>query len=254
MKDMTARNASNVAFLGLRSGHRLQPALRKAWCRLPVPAIVMLLVSLAGGCASAGSAASQGPLVSGQATPNEGPAPITQTAVAKQPISAARPLWLSSEYRDKDGKPFRFETVLGRPTIVNFFFSHCGSYCPAQSTALAELQKELHRKLGANGYSIVSVSLTPERDKLEEIRGFVGRFSIDEANWHFVTGTPEATQSLIQATQAKVIVYSDSEFPDVDHTTDVYVMDQEGNLTGSFEGLPLDERGLAEAIVAAARR
>lgn len=158
-------------------------------------------------------------------------------------------LWRSSVFRNKDGTPFHFAATLGKPVILNFFFSHCGSYCPAQATSLAELQRDLHRRIGADGYWMVSVSLTPERDKLDDIRAFVGRFSADEANWHFVTGTPEATESLIQETKAEVISYPDSAFPDVDHTTDVYVLDALGKLTDSFVGLPLDERGLAEAVV-----
>ena len=147
------------------------------------------------------------------------------------------------------GKPFRFSALTGKPVILNFFFSHCGSYCPAQASSLARLQTKLQANLGAERYAIVSVSLTPERDKLSDLRSFAHRFSPDTTNWHFVTGPPVATKSLMDETKAQAIVYNDTEFPDVDHTTDVYVLDGLGQLTGSFAGLPLDKRGVTETVL-----
>lgn len=147
---------------------------------------------------------------------------------------------------DHQGENFSLKDLQGRPFILSFVFTGCSNYCPTQIVHLDRVRKELVDSVGSDSFSIVSVSLTPAVNSPADMKQFRDRFSIDASNWLFATGDPDVVAALIDTVGTKVVPTS---IPgDVDHTTDVYVIDSTGQLTSRHQGVPLDDYGLKRKV------
>ena len=84
----------------------------------------------------------------------------------------------------------------GRPVVVNFIFTTCGSICPLMSQVFGQFQ----RRLGADGehLHLVSISTDPEEDTPVKLRRYAQKFGAREG-WNHYTGTLEASQSAQRA-------------------------------------------------------
>jgi protein SCO1 len=84
----------------------------------------------------------------------------------------------------------------GRPVVVNFIFTSCGSICPLMSQMLGQLQ----RRLAAEGdrVHLISISTDPEADTPARLREYARKFGAQEG-WNHYTGTVEASQSAQRA-------------------------------------------------------
>jgi protein SCO1 len=98
----------------------------------------------------------------------------------------------------QDGAPvsLRKEMDDGRPVVLNFIFTTCGSICPLMSQVLGEFQ----RKLGAESAHVhlMSISIDPEQDTPERLREYAQRFGA-APGWEYYTGTLAASQAAQQA-------------------------------------------------------
>ena len=84
----------------------------------------------------------------------------------------------------------------GRPVMVNFIFTSCGSICPLMSQVFGQVQ----RRLGADGSNLhlLSISTDPEEDTPARLREYAQKFGA-RAGWNHYTGTLEASQSAQRA-------------------------------------------------------
>ena len=84
----------------------------------------------------------------------------------------------------------------GRPVMVNFIFTSCGSICPLMSQVFGQVQ----RRLAGEGAAVhlMSISTDPEEDTPARLREYAGRFGA-LAGWNHYTGTLEASQTAQRA-------------------------------------------------------
>lgn len=98
--------------------------------------------------------------------------------------------------QDGESVSLRKEMDDGRPIVLNFIFTTCGSICPLMSQVLGEFQ----RKLGAESARVhlMSISIDPEQDTPERLREYAEHFGASPS-WQYYTGTLAASQSAQQA-------------------------------------------------------
>jgi protein SCO1/2 len=98
----------------------------------------------------------------------------------------------------QDGQSVSLRTEMddGRPVVLNFIFTSCGSICPLMSQVFGEFQ----RKLGAESAHVhlMSISIDPEQDTPERLRAYAQRFGA-KPGWQYYTGSLAASQSAQQA-------------------------------------------------------
>jgi protein SCO1/2 len=84
----------------------------------------------------------------------------------------------------------------GRPVVLNFIFTTCGSICPLMSQVFGQFQ----RKLGveADHVHLMSISTDPEEDSPARLREYAARYGA-RAGWNHYTGTIGASQSAQRA-------------------------------------------------------
>jgi protein SCO1/2 len=78
----------------------------------------------------------------------------------------------------------------GRPVLLNFIFTSCGSTCPLMSQVFAQFQ----RKMGAdvNKVHLMSISIDPEEDTPARLNEYASRFGAGP-EWQHYTGTLQAS-------------------------------------------------------------
>jgi protein SCO1/2 len=138
-----------------------------------------------------------------------------------------------------DGQPFASSRLNGKPAAIFFGFTHCPDVCP---TTLARLTK-LRKQLGSNdAFSIVFISVDPERDKPADVGRYAGLFNTPVIG---LTGNP----AQIEQVKKQFGVYS-AKAPQpgggysVDHTATVFLMDRNGQFVATLS----PEEGEAVAL------
>lgn len=99
---------------------------------------------------------------------------------------------------DQDGRPFRMADQRGRVVLVNFLFTHCPDVCPVFANKLSDLQAALG-PLYPDDVRFVSVTVDPETDTPEVLRGYAEAMAYDPRGWSFLTGEPAAVAEVARA-------------------------------------------------------
>ena len=139
---------------------------------------------------------------------------------------------------DQFGQPFGLDRLRGRWSLMFFGFTHCPDICPSSLYDLQRLSAALTED-GEPEHQVVFVSVDPERDSPDRLRGYTAYFDPD-----FVAVTGPHDQ-LAPLTRKLGIAYRIEEHGEgvtaytVDHSASVLLMDPEGRLYGVFPA-PLD--------------
>ena len=78
----------------------------------------------------------------------------------------------------------------GRPVVLNFIFTSCGSTCPLMSQIFSEFQRRLDST--GPGVHLMSISVDPEEDTPARLLEYAHRFGA-RPGWQHYTGTLEAS-------------------------------------------------------------
>ena len=87
-------------------------------------------------------------------------------------------VWLPQEMND------------GRPVVLNFIFTTCGSVCPLMSQVFAQFEQKLGPERAR--VHLMSISIDPEEDTLARLREYARKFHAGP-EWQHYTGTVEAS-------------------------------------------------------------
>jgi protein SCO1/2 len=91
-----------------------------------------------------------------------------------------------------DGKPVSLPEEMddGRPVVLNFIFTSCGSTCPLMSQVFGQFQ----RRLGAEmqGVHLMSISIDPEEDTPARLTEYAQQFGAGP-HWQHYTGSVAAS-------------------------------------------------------------
>src|SRR6266446_847250 len=91
---------------------------------------------------------------------------------------------------DQDGRPIELAALRGKVVLVSFIFTTCNGSCPATTHRLACVHEELARHMDLKDrVHFLSISVDPERDTPEVLRGYRRLYDIEGPDWSFVTGS-----------------------------------------------------------------
>jgi protein SCO1/2 len=161
------------------------------------------------------------------------PAPITERSQQLPLDTLGGPFTLVGS----DGQPFSSSRLAGKPAAVFFGFTNCPDVCPTTLARLAQLRKQLGK--GDEGFSIVFISVDPERDRPEDVGRYARLFDTPIVG---LTGNP----AQIERVKNQFGVFS-QKVPtpgggySVDHTATVFLLDRNGKFVATLapdEGNP----------------
>ena len=146
---------------------------------------------------------------------------------------------------DSRGHPFSRASLLGRPTLMYFGFSHCPDECPATLAALARATRQAH----VPELRVLFVTVDPEHDTPAVLAGYLRQF---DPSFLGLTGDPGEIRRV--ATGLGIgftrISLPGGEY-DFDHTEAILLFDAHAREVAVFTP-PFDTRQLAQALRAAA--
>ena len=134
---------------------------------------------------------------------------------------------------DQQGRPFTAGDLRGRVGLVFFGFTNCMGICPATLQVLRQATRELGPD--ASDLRVVLVSVDPARDTPAAMQAFLEPFGPG-----FV-GLPGEPADLRKVADGFGAVYFNG-MPrpaggyDVEHTSQVYLVDRDGRLRAIFQG------------------
>lgn len=161
------------------------------------------------------------------------PAPVTERSQQLPLDTLGGPFTLVGS----DGQPFSSSRLAGKPAAVFFGFTNCPDVCPTTLARLAQLRKQLGK--GDEGFSIVFISVDPQRDRPEDVGRYATLFNTPIVG---LTGNP----AQIERVKKQFGVFS-QKVPtpgggySVDHTATVFLLDRNGKFVATLapdEGNP----------------
>ena len=145
---------------------------------------------------------------------------------ATAPASIGGPFQLT----DQTGQTVTEKSLVGRPTIIFFGYTHCPDVCP---TSLFEMSEVL-RAMGqdADRVNAYFVSVDPDRDTRAVMKDYLSSF---DPHLKGLTGDAAAVAKVLSEYRvyAKKIPSKDGDYT-MDHTAAVYLLDREGQFAVPF--------------------
>jgi len=183
------------------------------------------------------------------------PAPAPRDPLAPDPGMDALsipPFTLTGQ----DGGRVTEADLLGRVTIMDFFFSRCPFICPPMSRNMKRCQDEL----AGSGVRILSISVDPDHDTPERLREYVGEVGADTGVWTFATGprsvvTRILTEGLLlpelsESPEQRITFENGESMASILHPSHFILIGPSGEVLGLWNGLDREQVNL---IIARAR-
>jgi protein SCO1/2 len=141
-----------------------------------------------------------------------------------------------------DGRPFSSEQLAGKPYALFFGFTQCPDVCPTTLARLAKLRTQLGK--GADSFSIVLVTVDPERDTPAELARYAELFGTPVIALTGSTPAIEGVKAQFGVTAEKVL--QDGGGYTVDHTASVFLVDRQGAFAATISPGEGDPAALAK--------
>jgi protein SCO1/2 len=139
---------------------------------------------------------------------------------------------------DQDGRPFSSADLVGQVALVFFGFTHCTGVCPATLQVLRQATRQL--EAGGADPRVVMISVDGERDTPAAMKAFLEPFG---SAFIGLTGKSSEVSPVAKGFQA--VFFKGMPRPaggyDVEHTSQVYLIDAHGRLRATFYGAGSEE-------------
>lgn len=140
--------------------------------------------------------------------------------------------------RNADGKVFHLSDFRGKVVVLHFIYAACPDVCPLHADRIAEIQAMVNRTPMRDRVQFISISTDPEHDTPEILRAYGPAHGLDDANWVFLTTTPDQptdlTRTLVEAYGHKFMRVDNGQLM---HGVVTHVIDKQGRWRANFYGL-----------------
>lgn len=136
---------------------------------------------------------------------------------------------------DQQGRRFAAADLRGRRTVLTFIFTRCPvpEFCPRMSQRFQALQARLQKTPPAGApVQLLSITIDPEFDTPEILRGYGESYGADPEHWRFATGTIEQIARLTKA----FAVHTEKNAGTLDHTLTTALIDADGRVQTIWRG------------------
>jgi protein SCO1/2 len=145
--------------------------------------------------------------------------------------------------RDQHDKPTSLRAFDGRTTVLHFIFTHCIAACHLQIKSLRTVRDALPADIRAR-VQFVSVSLDPEHDTPDALRRYAETNRIVDANWRFVTASPDVIERITKHFAVNREAVGDGQ---INHTLAIFLFDASGHMIQRYAD-PVDTTRLVNEI------
>jgi cytochrome oxidase Cu insertion factor (SCO1/SenC/PrrC family) len=159
------------------------------WTVVAVVVAAVVAAAVIVGRRDDGAGAAPGPETAG-GREDEAPPPPPTTGLFEKPIGQ----WLDIPAVERSGRELRTAELVGRYLVVDFVFSSCAGTCPPLQAAMQSLQEATK---DAADVRLVSLSVDPEHDTPELLRGWADAYKADPERWLFLRADAKDVRRLM---------------------------------------------------------
>lgn len=140
-------------------------------------------------------------------------------------------------FLDQNGKTITQMDVKGKVFVAEYFFTTCQTICPIMNKQMQRVH-EAYRK--NNQVNILSFTVNPEIDTVEQMKRYAEEHKADANQWHFLTGEKEKLYELARKSFFVLKPAESQNLGDVGsdfiHTNNFVLVDQEMRIRGYYDG------------------
>lgn len=133
---------------------------------------------------------------------------------------------------DREGRPVKFSSFLGKPLLVSFIYTGCAEVCPATTQYLSKAVKYMQSALGDDSFAVLTVGFNAPWDSPQAMRDFAARQNIKLPNWEFVSADVSTIQKFTRDLGFSY-AYSTTGF---DHISQLTLIDRDGKVYRQIYG------------------
>ena len=140
-------------------------------------------------------------------------------------------------FQNQYGDTIKSDFYSGKVYVVDFFFSHCPTICPAMTMNMVKLQ-QMTKELNV---SFVSFTVDPKQDSSERLLWYQETFGINGHNWNLLTGN----QTLIYQLGVNGFLVPNQEDALAPggflHSEKMMLIDTRSRIRGYYDGTDIDQ-------------
>ncbi len=168
---------------------------------------------------------------------------------AMDPLTGYSLYHLDAVWTDHRGDSFPLAHFRGRPVIVTMIFTRCVGSCPVLMQDARRLYNELPPELREET-ALLGITFDHEYDTPEVLRSYAEYRHYNDPNWHFLHGDRGQIREIATALG---IQYSFRDNGMIAHTDRIVVLDREGQIVDTLDGILQPVQAAAQALTAAVR-
>jgi protein SCO1 len=134
---------------------------------------------------------------------------------------------------DQNGITCTRQRMNNKITIVDYFFTTCGSICPVMKTQMKRVYQEFFQD---SEIMFLSHTVDPETDSIAVLHEFANRLGIDYGKWFFVTGEKKQLYEMARKGYLLDAAEGSGDENDFIHTQNFALVDKEFHLRGFYDG------------------
>ena len=133
---------------------------------------------------------------------------------------------------NQNGKMVTQNTYSDKIYVADFFFTTCQTICPIMTDHMVKIQEELKND---DEVLLLSHTVTPEIDRVAQLKKYAMEKGVDDAKWNLVTGDKKEIYDLARKSYlaAKDVPYSEN---DLVHTENFVLVDKKKRIRGFYDG------------------
>ncbi len=145
------------------------------------------------------------------------------------------------QFTNQNGIPFSDKDLLGKVTVVEYFFTTCKGICPKMNTNMKTIYETFK---SAPDFLILSHTCNPETDSVPVLKRYSDSLKVDSHKWIFVTGRKDSLYRM--ARTAYLLDDPKNSFEKIEdqfiHTQFFALVDKDGRVRSQiYDGLKKDE-------------
>jgi len=157
-----------------------------------------------------------------------------------------RKMWIVPPFAltERSGKTITNHDLAGKIWVADFIYTTCPGPCPLITADMAKLQDTVAHDPQVQ---LVTFTVDPQTDTPAVLAKYADRFGADPNHWWFLTGPEKPLYDLIQNGFLLAVQdnrgqpLQDGQYT-VTHSTNLALVDADGNVRGFYDGVGADER------------
>ncbi len=153
------------------------------------------------------------------------------TGDAPSPVSATASIGGPFSVIDTKGEVVTEASLKGQPSAMFFGYTYCPDVCPTTLVDMTQWMEQLGAD--ADKVNVYFVTVDPQRDTPEQMASYLESF---DPRIKGLTGNTEAIAGMLKAYRvySKQVDTGEAEYYLMDHTASIYLLDKNGQFTGTI--------------------